>query len=108
MLFKWLTIFFLAASPISELRGAIPLGVIYYKFAPDWVFVVSVLGNILPIYFILTYLPLREKWLRRHGLLVKLMGAIFKRTRHKFGPNYYRYGSLALWLFVAIPLPATG
>src|SRR3989344_2691545 len=56
MLFKWLTIFFLAASPISELRGAIPLGVIYYKF----------------------------------------------------GPNYYRYGNLALCLFVAIPLPATG
>src|SRR3989344_6483132 len=108
MLLKWLTIFFLAASPISELRGAIPLGIIYYKFDPAAVFVVSLLGNILPIYFIVEYLPVLEKWLRRRGLLVKLMDAIFKRTRHKFGPNYYKYGSLALWLFVAIPLPATG
>jgi len=53
---KELIVFFTAASPLVELRGAIPLAILVYKFPLIKSFVISVLGNILPILPILYFL----------------------------------------------------
>ena len=52
---KYLMIFFIAMLPIVELRGAIPIGVGYGL--PYWVaVVVSVIGNIVPVPFIILFI----------------------------------------------------
>ena len=41
----------LAASPISELRGAIPLAILEFDFPWHYAYIIAVIGNILPVPF---------------------------------------------------------
>ena len=93
-----------SASPISELRGGIPLG-IALGIEPAATFFLSVATNILvffPVRFILvafyrkvlTRLPLFDRYL--------------ERVRSRGRPPVEKYGLLGLALFVAVPLPMTG
>ena len=51
-----LTVIAIAASPISELRGAIPIAVGIYDFPWYYAFLFGIVGNILPVPFILLFL----------------------------------------------------
>lgn len=93
-----------SASPISELRGGIPLG-IALGIDPAATFFLSVSTNMLvffPVRFILaafyrtvlTRLPLFDRYL----ISVRARGY----------PIVKKYGLLGLALFVAVPLPVTG
>ena len=93
-----------SASPISELRGGIPLG-IALGMEPAATFFLSVSTNILvffPVRFILvafyrtvlTRLPLFDRYLTS--------------VRARGHPMVEKYGLLGLVLFVAVPLPVTG
>ncbi len=101
-----LTVILVAAMPISELRGAIPLAV-YYGFSPVKAYVISVLGNLLPVPFLLAFLEkVREvvkKWNLTSGIF-----EVFERRALKNRDLIEKYGYLGLTLFVAIPLPVTG
>ena len=101
-----LTVILVAAMPISELRGAIPLAV-YYGFSPVKAYVISVLGNLLPVPFLLAFLEkVREvvkKWNLTSGIF-----EVFERRALKNRDLIENYGYLGLTLFVAIPLPVTG
>jgi uncharacterized membrane protein len=47
--------FIIAATPILELRGAIPIALFNYKLSVTSAFIFSVLGNIFPVIFILLF-----------------------------------------------------
>jgi len=100
-------IFFMASLPISELRGAIPLGLLHLKEPVFKVVLLSILGNILPVPFLLMLLmPISDK-LRQFPLWKKFFDWLFERTK-KRAKVVERYEALGLILFVAIPLPMTG
>ena len=103
---EFLEIFFVAAAPISELRGAIPLGI---SFDISWpaVYFVALAGNILPVPFILLLLGPVSRILSKVKIFERILNFIFKISR-KRGGIVEKYGALGLVFFVAIPLPITG
>ena len=102
-----LLIIFTAALPVSELRGAIPLGLLHFKEPILKVVFLSLLGNILPVAPILLLLqPVSEK-LRKFRLWDKFFNWLFERTKKK-ADLVEKYEAIGLALFVAIPLPVTG
>lgn len=92
---QYLAVFLTSLLPISELRGAIPLG-LKMGLLPWLVFVLAIIGNVIPVIFIL----LLAKYFCPKWLCAK----IEKKHNHKF----IKFGDLALLSFVAIPLPFTG
>jgi uncharacterized membrane protein len=102
-------IFLAAMTPIGELRVSIPLGITFLHQHWLLVYVVSVIGNIIPPIFILWLFPRVSDWLMAHSKLMnKFLTWLFERTRRKAHDKIEKYGDLALILFVAIPLPNTG
>jgi len=105
---QWLWVLLLAMIPISELRGAIPLALGIYKLNPYTAIPLIVAANFLPVPFILKFLGPVEAFLRKWRFWNNLMDKIFERTRKKTKKSIEKWESLALILFVAIPLPVTG
>lgn len=98
--------FFLGMLPISEVRGAIPFGIIKGLGFGE-TYLISVIGNLSPI---LPLLLLFEPATRRmEGTYYgsKFLNWLFERTRSK-SELVQRYEAIGLALFVAIPLPLTG
>jgi len=95
-----------AAAPISELRGAIPLGL---TFTDNWplVFLIAFVGNLLPVPFLLLFLGPVTELLSKIRVLEIIINFIFRLSRRR-GRIVERYGAIGLALFVAIPLPVTG
>ncbi|HID56077.1 TPA: ligand-binding protein SH3 [Candidatus Poribacteria bacterium] len=94
-------------TPIFELRGAIPLKLIFNM--PLWqVYALSVAGNIIPALFLLLWLDPVSSWLMaRSKMAERFFRWLFARTRRR-SRTVERYGAIGLSLFVAIPLPVTG
>lgn len=104
---KELITIIVAALPVSELRGAIPLALLTLKEPLLKVVFLSILGNLLPVLPLLLFLrPLSEK-LRHLKLCRNFFDHLFERTRKK-ALLVEKYEALGLALFVAIPLPITG
>ena len=98
-----------AMTPIGELRASIPLGLTILHQPWFLVFVISVIGNMIPPVFILWLFPKVSSWLMSHSKLMnKFFNWLFERTRKKAHDKIEKYGDLALIIFVAIPLPNTG
>jgi len=104
-----LAVFLTAMLPIVELRGAIPLGLISYDL-PVWqVFITAILGNLVPVVLLYLFLGIIIKWLQKYGnFWQRFFSWLFARTHKRHSAKFEKYGSLALLLFVAIPLPMTG
>lgn len=98
-----------AMTPIGELRASIPLGLSILHQPWLLVFIVSVIGNMIPPVFILWLFPKISQWLMTNSKLMnKFLTWLFERTRKKAHDKIEKYGDLALIIFVAIPLPNTG
>ena len=103
---KELAAIIISMLPIVELRGgiiaaklmAIPLITAYP---------ICVIGNILPIPFILIFLNKIFAFLRRFPVFDKVLNFI-DRKAEKNKEKVEKYKMLGLFLFVAIPLPGTG
>ncbi len=104
----WLATFLLAMSPIFELRGAIPLAIGVYDLSPLEAYLISVVGNLVPVVFLLLYLEPVSRWLMRYGPGKAFFDWVFTRTYRKHAERHRKYGLLALTFFVALPLPVTG
>ncbi|MFH1423916.1 MAG: small multi-drug export protein [Candidatus Nealsonbacteria bacterium] len=104
-----LKVFLIAMSPILELRGSIPMALGAYHL-PVWsAYLISVIGNIVPIVFVLLLLESVSGYLsRRSRLFNRFFAWLFERTRKKHAKIFERGKDLALILFVAIPMPFTG
>ncbi len=99
----------LAMIPVGELRGALPIALTIYKLpvlqAAFW----AVLGNMIPVWFLLIFFEKVSKWLmERSDFWNRFFEKLFERTQHKLEDKVEKYGVWALTLFVAIPLPVTG
>jgi len=93
--------------PVVELRGGIPFGVALGL--PVWAaYVAAVIGNILPVPFILVYIRQIFLWLRRHVPALNRVVDKLERKAHLKGRKVTKYKYLGLMLFVAVPLPGTG
>lgn len=105
---RYFWVLLLAAAPISELRGAIPLA-ITYGFSPISAYILGVIGNIIPIIILLKYLgPISEFLSKNFKIFDKFFKWLFERTRSKHCRQIEVWGALALVSFVAIPMPLTG
>lgn len=104
----WLMTMIAAALPISEVRGAIPLAIGVYGFSPLQAYLLSVLGNLLPIIPLLLFLGPVSDFLRRFSIGDRFFSWLFARTRSKYIKDHENFGLTALAIFVAIPLPMTG
>lgn len=102
-----LYVILVAALPVVELRGAIPLGVAL-GLSPGEAFLLALLGNLLVAPVALFLLPWAVALLTRVPLLAKLWAALEARVRLKGEEQVQRLGALGLLLFVAVPLPGTG
>jgi len=103
----WAMVMLLAMSPISELRGAIPLA-IACGYSPLEAYAISVLGNLIPVAPLLLFLGPVSSFLMRYPAWDRFFTWLFSRTRRKYIEGREGIGSVALMLFVAIPLPMTG
>ena len=96
-----------AASPILELRGAIPIAIETFDFPWYHALLIAIIGNMLPVPFILLLLDGATRFLSRVALFERMLNWLFERTRRR-GRLIERYKRIGLVLFVAIPLPVTG
>ena len=108
MVGRELCVFFCAMLPIIELRGAIPLGA--GLGLPWWQsFIYAVIGNILPVPFILLFIKKIIAWTTtcRIKFLNKFGNWLVKKAE-KNREKIEKYSFWGVCLFVAIPLPMTG
>lgn len=92
--------------PIIELRGAIPVAfALGMPLVPS--FIISVIGNLLPVPFILLLITPFCNWLKTTKMLA-WFPEFLERKVEKNKEKVTKYANLGLFLFVAIPLPGTG
>lgn len=93
--------------PVVELRGGIPFGVA--RGLPVWAaYLAAIMGNILPVPFILVYIRRIFQWMRRRLPRLNSLVDKLERKAHLKGRTVTKYKYLGLLLFVAVPLPGTG
>ncbi|MDD3190388.1 MAG: small multi-drug export protein [Candidatus Pacebacteria bacterium] len=101
--------FIVSMLPVSELRGAIPLAIGVYNIDPIKAYVISVVGNMVPVFFLLLLVDKVSAALSKESTLFeRFFRWQFEHTRRKNADKFQKWGSLALVVFVAIPLPVTG
>lgn len=110
MFVKYLIVFLISMVPLIELRGAI-LVATGMKLSLPLSYVISVIGNMLPVPFIYLFARKVLEW----GSDKPIIGGFFtfclekgekggKKLEEKAGKGLF----IALLLFVGIPLPGTG
>lgn len=103
---KNVIVFIISMIPLLELRGSIlAAGFMHTTFLPTYI--AAVLGNMLPIPFILLFIEKIFNWLKKSRHFHKIPEWIEKKAMSK-SAQIEKYGYLGLFLFVAIPLPGTG
>ncbi|XP_065023650.1 uncharacterized protein LOC135649325 isoform X2 [Musa acuminata AAA Group] len=100
-------VFSVATLPVLELRGAIPVGY-WMQLDPLKLTVLSILGNMAPVPFIILYLKRFASFVsQRSTVATRFVNLLFERAREKAGP-VEEFQWLGLMLFVAVPFPGTG
>ena len=104
---KLLMTFLISMVPVVELRGAIPIAVA--NGLPFWWAIpVSIVGNLVPVPFIIIFIKKIFAWLRtKSQWLNSLVTRLENRAIGKID-TVKKYAFWGLFLFVAIPLPGTG
>ena len=93
--------------PVVELRGGIPFGVTVGL--PVWLaYLAAVVGNMLPVPFIVVYIRRIFQWMRRRLPRLNHLVTTLEKKAHLKGRKVTKYEYLGLAIFVAIPLPGTG
>jgi len=102
---KELIVFLISLLPILELRGSI-LAAGFLKMEFLSTYIIAVIGNMLPIPFILLFIDKIFLWLKKtrlKGFVEKIENKAMSKSE-----QITKYGRLGLFLFVAIPIPGTG
>lgn len=102
-----LVIFVISLTPVLELRGGLIAASI---LGVDWLvaFPICVLGNILPIPFILVFLKSIFRFLKKHTKYCAKAVVWLEERADKKSSLLNKYRLLGLFILVAIPLPGTG
>jgi uncharacterized membrane protein len=103
------SIFFLAALPLGELRVALPLALFVYDMGPLAAFTWTFLGNVFPVLLLFEILPTglqivrqRVKWIDRW------LTDWFEKMKERNHESYSKWGAFFLFFFVIIPGIGTG
>ncbi len=99
-------VFLVSMVPLIELRGSVILGT---AIGLPWlkVLLISIVGNLIPIPFILIFGEKIFRWLRRRPMFAGFTAWYENRLLSK-ADTIQKYSFLGLLLFVGIPLPCTG
>ena len=103
---KELIIFIISMVPILELRGGL-IAAALLKISMFKAIGVCILGNIIPIPFILLFITPIFEWMKKTKLFRPLVEKIENKSMSK-SDKIQKYEFLGLVLFVGIPLPGTG
>lgn len=99
----------LAALPITELRAALPIALTIFHLDPIVAFLATFIGNLIPLVLIFALLPGIIQFAEKHSpWLHRILEKYFRRLANKHTAAFQRYGTLALLVFVAVPLPGSG
>lgn len=116
-----LYVFLISMLPFIELRGAIPVGAAL-ELPFYWGFIIAVVANLIPVPFILLFIPKILEFLKRFRFFRPIVEWLNKKAyrgsrkilgesegEDKSNENKKIAGIfLGLMLFVAVPLPTTG
>ena len=103
---KEILVFIISLMPILELRGGL-LAASIIGLDPLPSYIIAVIGNIIPIPFILWFMGRILKWMKTRKKLKKITDWIDKKIE-KNRNKIEKFGFWGLVLFVGIPLPGTG
>ncbi|MEG1108147.1 MAG: small multi-drug export protein [Oscillospiraceae bacterium] len=104
---KVIATFFISMMPILELRGAIPMGVT--MGLGHWQsMVISVVGNMVPVPFIIIFIRKIFTWLQSKSPKLEHMVTSLEAKAEGKWDKVRKYELLGLTILVAIPLPGTG
>ena len=94
----YLYVFFCSMVPLIELRGAIPIGA---ALGLPWIpnFLISIVGNMLPVPFILLFIRKILAWMHTVKHFKKIAEWLEKKA-HSKSDQVLRYASFGLALFV--------
>jgi uncharacterized membrane protein len=102
-----LIVFILSIIPISELRGALLVGIPVYHMHWYIALPIAIAGNLLPIPFVFFFIDRVRRLFAKMGILGVWTEKFLARTARRTD-SIQKYGKLGLAVFVAIPLPLTG
>ena len=115
MFWKILVVLLISMVPLVELRGAIPIAVGMELGLPEWaVLVVAIIGNIIPVPIIYLFARKVLEWgsKRKWEPFKKFCDFCLKKGEkagNKLLKHTGKLGAyLALFAFVAVPIPGTG
>ncbi len=105
---KILVTLIISMIPVIELRGAIPVAILVHDMNPILAFFCSVVGNLIPVPFIIIFIRKIFAWIRKiFPRLNKMIDRLEEKGKSK-KDAILKYGFWGLFIFVAIPLPGTG
>ena len=93
--------------PVIELRGALPIAVangLQYPIA----IIVSIMGNLIPVPFIIIFIRKIFEWMRRISKKLDLLVSKLEARAESKSDVVQKYAFWGLFILVAIPLPGTG
>lgn len=99
-------IFFISMVPILELRGGLLVAKLL-DVSITTAIPICIIGNIIPIPFILLFIKQIFKWLKKISFFRKFIEKLETRAMNK-SDSIKKYEFWGLMLFVGIPLPGTG
>ena len=103
---KVLLTFLLSMVPVFELRAALPFGV-GLGLDPWLSLVVSIIGNMVPVPFIILFIRKILDWMKRFDRFRRIAEKLEnKAAQHE--DKIRKYQALGLFFMVAVPLPGTG
>lgn len=103
---KIIYMFILSMLPVLEIRGSM-IYALANSINPALAFFLSVIGNILPIPFLILLTQKVLQWLDTIDTFKPFVDWINKKAQEK-SKTIDKYGRLGLYILVAIPLPGTG
>ena len=99
--------FFISMLPVVELRGAIPVALAHGMDL--WpAIAVSVLGNLVPVPFIIVFIRQIFTWLRQKSEWLNRGVTSLEQRAARKSDTVRKYTFWGLFILVAIPLPGTG
>ena len=103
---KQIVVFVISLMPILELRGGL-IAAALLGLKPLQSYIICIIGNLLPIPFILLLINKILNWMRNSKHFNKIATWLDKKVEKHKG-QIEKFGYLGIVLFVGIPLPGTG
>lgn len=99
--------FLISMLPVVELRGGLPYGIALGLDYP-MALAAAVIGNMVPVPFIIVYIRHVFTWLRKRSKWWDEKITRLEKKAHLKGRVVRKYSTIGLCILVAIPLPGTG